>query len=126
MNWVTKKCNCLRYTQKCVKTSQMTQILAARHCAYQNYSRQEPIKFDGLLLPGVIRTNFSLRSWRYCVGARLKFWRRSRDPRKGVGTLRYQCKGYLFHSSGIGKGFGNLSFRSVRTWIIESLSIIHG
>ena len=42
------------------------------------------------LLPGVIRTNYSLRSWRYCVGARLKFWRRSRDPKKGVGTLRYE------------------------------------
>ena len=26
---------------------------------------------------------FSLRSWRYCVGARLKFWRRSRVPKKG-------------------------------------------
>ena len=25
----------------------------------------------------------SLRSWRYCVGARLKFWRRSRVPKKG-------------------------------------------
>ena len=25
----------------------------------------------------------SQRSWRYCVGARLKFWRRSRVPRKG-------------------------------------------
>ena len=25
----------------------------------------------------------SLRSWRYCVGARLKFWRRSRVPEKG-------------------------------------------
>ena len=25
---------------------------------------------------------FSLRSWRYCVGARLKFWRRSRVPKK--------------------------------------------
>ena len=24
-----------------------------------------------------------LRSWRYCVGARLKFWRRSRVPKKG-------------------------------------------
>ena len=24
----------------------------------------------------------SLRSWRYCVGARLKFWRRSRVPKK--------------------------------------------
>ena len=27
-----------------------------------------------------------LRSWRYCVGARLKFGRRSRVPKKGVGT----------------------------------------
>ena len=25
----------------------------------------------------------SLRSWRYCVGARLMFWRRSRVPKKG-------------------------------------------
>ena len=25
----------------------------------------------------------SLRSWRYCVGSRLKFWRRSRVPEKG-------------------------------------------
>ena len=25
----------------------------------------------------------SLRSWRHCVGARLKFWRRSRVPKKG-------------------------------------------
>ena len=25
----------------------------------------------------------SLRSWRYCLGARLKFWRRSRVPKKG-------------------------------------------
>ena len=24
-----------------------------------------------------------LRSWRYCVGARLKFWQRSRVPKKG-------------------------------------------
>ena len=28
-------------------------------------------------------TTSSLRSWRYCVGARLKFWRRSRVPKKG-------------------------------------------
>ena len=27
--------------------------------------------------------DFSLRSWRYCVGARLKFWRRSRVPKEG-------------------------------------------
>ena len=27
--------------------------------------------------------NLSLRGWRYCVGARLKFWRRSRVPKKG-------------------------------------------
>ena len=27
--------------------------------------------------------NISLRSWRYCVGVRLKFWRRSRVPKKG-------------------------------------------
>ena len=25
----------------------------------------------------------SLLSWRYCVGARIKFWRRSRVPKKG-------------------------------------------
>ena len=30
----------------------------------------------------------SLRSWRYCLGARLKFWRRSCDLKKGVGTRR--------------------------------------
>ena len=41
-------------------------------------------------------TGHSLRSWRYCVGARLKFWRRSRvpkkDQKKGVGTrlLKYR------------------------------------
>ena len=29
------------------------------------------------------QTADSLRSWRYCVGARLKFWRRSRVPNKG-------------------------------------------
>ena len=28
-------------------------------------------------------TKYSLRSWWYCVGARLKFWRRSRVPKKG-------------------------------------------
>ena len=26
----------------------------------------------------------SLRSWRYCVGARLKYWRRSRVPKKAT------------------------------------------
>ena len=30
-------------------------------------------------------SRISLRSWRYCVGARLKFWRRSRVPKKGTG-----------------------------------------
>ena len=29
------------------------------------------------------RGHVSLRSWRYCVGARLKFWRRSRVPKEG-------------------------------------------
>ena len=29
------------------------------------------------------KLSISLRSWRYCVGARLKFWRRSRVPKKG-------------------------------------------
>ena len=32
--------------------------------------------------------SLSLRSWRYCLGARFKFWRQSRDPQKGVGTRR--------------------------------------
>ena len=34
----------------------------------------------------------SLRSWRYCLGAWLKLWRRIRDPKKGVGTrgLKYR------------------------------------
>ena len=27
-------------------------------------------------------TAISLRSWRYCVGARVKFWRRNRVPKK--------------------------------------------
>ena len=36
---------------------------------------------------------YSLRSWRYCLGARLKFWRRSHNPKKGVGTRRLK---YLF------------------------------
>ena len=40
-----------------------------------------------------IPSRASLRSWRYCVGARLKFWRRSRVPQKGVGTRRLK---YVF------------------------------
>ena len=32
---------------------------------------------------GLSKRPDSLRSWRYCVGARLKFWRRSRVPEKG-------------------------------------------
>ena len=35
------------------------------------------------MAPRKCNTNFSLRSWRYCVGVRLKFWRRSRGPKKG-------------------------------------------
>ena len=31
---------------------------------------------------------YSLRSWRYCVGARLKFWRRRRVPKKGSNLTR--------------------------------------
>ena len=38
-----------------------------------------PINFTG-------HPSGSLRSWWYCVGARVKFWRRSRVPKKGVGT----------------------------------------
>ena len=30
-----------------------------------------------------VKNSHSLRSWRYYVGARLKFWRRSRVPKKG-------------------------------------------
>ena len=30
-----------------------------------------------------LNENGSLRSWRYCVGGRLTFWRRSRVPKKG-------------------------------------------
>ena len=33
-----------------------------------------------------------LCSWRYSVGARLKFWRRSRVPKKGVGTRRLKYR----------------------------------
>ena len=39
------------------------------------------------------RINFkvNLRSWRYFLGARLTFWRKRRDPKKGVGMrLRRQ------------------------------------
>ena len=42
-----------------------------------------------LLMITLLRTSHfiplepSLRNWRYCVGARLKFWRRSRVPIKG-------------------------------------------
>ena len=32
---------------------------------------------------GLSKRPDSLRSWRYCVGAKLKFWRRSRVPEKG-------------------------------------------
>ena len=38
---------------------------------------------------GTIRGRPGLRSWRYCLGARLKFWRQSRDPKKGVGTKSF-------------------------------------
>ena len=31
----------------------------------------------------MLQADNSLRSWRYCVGARLKIWRRSRVPKKG-------------------------------------------
>ena len=31
----------------------------------------------------LVTVTLSLRSWRYCVGARLKFWRRIRVPKKG-------------------------------------------
>ena len=34
----------------------------------------------------------SLRSWQYCVGARLKFWQQSRVPKKGVGTRRLKYR----------------------------------
>ena len=44
------------------------------------------MKADALaVLDGYSVTMTSLRSWRYCVGARLKFWRRSRVPKKGSG-----------------------------------------
>ena len=44
------------------------------------------VKADTLaVLDGYSVTMTSLRSWRYCVGARLKFWRRSRVPKKGSG-----------------------------------------
>ena len=35
-----------------------------------------------------LRECTSLRSWRYCVGARLKFWRRSRVPKEGSSSWR--------------------------------------
>ena len=36
-----------------------------------------------LNLPTTRLNKCSLRSWRYCVGARLKFWRQSHVPKKG-------------------------------------------
>ena len=33
---------------------------------------------------GTIRGRPSLRSWRYSLGARLKFWRQSHDPNRGL------------------------------------------
>ena len=39
-----------------------------------------------LNLPTTRLNKCSLRSWQYCVAARLKFWRRSCVPKKGVGT----------------------------------------
>ena len=33
---------------------------------------------------------YSLRSWRYCLGARLKFWRRSHNPKKEVGDEAFE------------------------------------
>ena len=41
-----------------------------------------------LNLPTTRLNKCSLRSWRYCVAARLKFWWRSCVPKKGVGTRR--------------------------------------
>ena len=41
-----------------------------------------------LNLPTTRLNKCSLRSWQYCVAARLKFWRRSCVPKKGVGTRR--------------------------------------
>ena len=38
---------------------------------------------NGKCACGMTNSFPSLRSWRYCVGARLKFWRRSRVPKKG-------------------------------------------
>ena len=37
----------------------------------------------------------SLRSWRYCVGARLKFWQRSRVPNKGSKDEAAETRLYL-------------------------------
>ena len=33
---------------------------------------------------------YSLRSWRYCLDARLKFWRRSHNPKKEVGDEAFE------------------------------------
>ena len=38
---------------------------------------------------GTIRGRPSLRSWRYSLGARLKFWRQSHDPKNGVRTRSF-------------------------------------
>ena len=38
---------------------------------------------DAEVVEGMRGWRVSLRSWQYCEGARLKFWRRSRVPKKG-------------------------------------------
>ena len=44
------------------------------------YKEDTQVCFSGFNL-------YSLRSWQYCVGARLKFWQRSRVPEKRSSTL---------------------------------------
>ena len=46
----------------------------------------------------------SLRSWRYCVGARLRFWRRSRVPKKGS-----RCAGYSKYRGFLAGGISTAS-----------------
>ena len=45
-------------------------------------NKQQPLKLNIRVTYHTVFLVCSLRSWRYCVGARLKFWRRSRVPKK--------------------------------------------
>ena len=49
------------------------------------------------LATGNVDIEYSLRSRRYCVGARLKFWRRSSVPKKGSGDEAVEIPEIIQH-----------------------------